>query len=132
MGSVAGNITSAGYRNIKVFGRQYKAHRLAFLYMEGKFPLEDVDHRDGNPDKNMWANLRACSTAQNVCNTRIRKDNTSGVKGVYFRKDLEKWGAKVCVNAKQIHLGFYDKLELANLVATEARELHHGAYARHI
>lgn len=132
VGDVAGYTTVRGYCVIRLLGKIRKAHRLAFLYMEGAFPENVVDHIDGDPSNNAWTNLRACSVDENAQNARLRKDSSSGVKGVHFDKRSQKWVVQVRRNSIRTNLGYYDDLELAELVATEARELYHGAYAKHI
>lgn len=132
VGTLAGSAHVSGYVHIQILGRQYKAHRLAFLHMTGKWPSEEVDHINGDRANNKWSNLRESTRTGNNQNRPMHRRNTSGVKGVSFDKKYQKWGVKVCVNSKQINLGYYDDLELADLVATEARNKYHGAYAKHV
>lgn len=132
IGTIAGGVSSSGYHSVWILGKTYQAHRLAFLYVTGNFPAQVVDHIDGNKLNNIWTNLRMCSQVENTYNRKLNKDNTSGTKGVYFNKARQKWVVQVRGQGKSGYLGLYDSLELANLVATEARELYHGAYARHL
>lgn len=131
VGAVAGHLRKDGYIHIGILGKIYKAHRLAFLYMTGDWPLGVTDHSDNNKDNNAWSNLRDCSITENMQNRKLQKNNTSGSKGVHFRKDIKKWTVQVSDKGIQRHLGFYVDKEVADLVATEARELYHGMYARH-
>lgn len=74
----------------------------------------DVDHKDGNGLNNQRSNLRTATRAQNARNRRIRTDNTSGFKGVTWRKDLGKWNAFIEIKTKRIHLGYFtDPMEAA-------------------
>ena len=108
-GNVAGIFhVSTGYWQIYVEGKTYRAHRLAFLFMEGYFPENDIDHIDRNKINNKWNNLREVSTSCNVKNSNIRSDNTSGVKGVWKNKK-NKWIAEIKV-PKKIYLGSFDNL----------------------
>lgn len=84
-----------GYLIISVDGRPYRAHRLAWFYMTGEWPKDDVDHRDTNRLNNRWSNLRAATRSQNIANCRTPKDNTSGIKGVTFDKTRQKWRAQI-------------------------------------
>ena len=99
-----------GYRHICVSGNEYKEHRLAFLYMEGKMPNE-VDHKDRVKDNNRWDNLRPSTRSLNCVNQRIRKDNTTGVKGLSFVDDNKfcKWVVRIQRNKKQVRRSFRNK-----------------------
>lgn len=113
-------------------GKCYKAHRLAFLFVTGKWPPRklDVDHEDGDGWNNKWTNLRTATRGQNNHNNhRIRSDNKSGKAGVSWAKQNKKWLARVKVDGKVIHLGHYGKLEAA-IAARRAGELKYfGKYA---
>ena len=110
-GAVAGGLSGYGYPCIRVQGRRYPAHRLAFLYMTGRFPPEQVDHINHVRDDNRWRNLRAVSHAENGKNVSLLSTNTSGHNGVYWSKLHSKWHVKMKVNQKDIHIGLYDSLE---------------------
>ena len=110
-GSVAGTIQKNGYRYITIDKLPRKASRLAFLYMNGELPEHEVDHIDRNPLNDAWINLRSCDSSQNKINRRLRKDNSSGYKGVHFNKRKSKWVARVWKNSKEIVVGSFDNLE---------------------
>lgn len=129
IGDVAGNLCS-GYINIRVFGKIYKAHRLCFLYMEGKFPDEFVDHIDMNKSNNAWSNLRESSTSENNRNVTKRANNKSGYKGVCSHGISKKWMAQATLNGKKIHLGIYDTPELAHDVYVKFAKQNHGEFYR--
>ncbi len=103
-GTVAGAL-SLGYINIGIDNKDYGAHRLAFLYMLGKFPKHQVDHKDHNRSNNTWSNLRAVTHGENARNTSKRSDNTSGVTGVSWDKTRGKWTARIKVDGKYKYLG---------------------------
>lgn len=107
VGDVAGYTAPRGYIVIGVDGRQHRAHRLAFLYMTGRWPHPEVDHRDGVIDNNRWANLREATRLQNGKNLRRSKANTSGFKGVYWDRDLHQWRAAIRVDYRSHHLGLF-------------------------
>jgi hypothetical protein len=130
-GKRAGTTNQKGYRYIQIDGKLYRENRLAFLVMTGAIP-ELVDHKNGNTEDNRWDNLREASLSQNQYNSRVPKNNTSGVKGVSWRKDRNKYQVRVSVaKGKYKTFGCFDSLELAELVANEAREKYHGEFARH-
>lgn len=88
-----------------------------------------VDHINGDVRDNRSVNLRVCTHSNNLCNQPIRRNNTSGYKGVSFRKDTKKWQAKIRVACKQHHLGYFLTKEDAALVYNEAAIRLHGEFA---
>jgi len=128
---IAGCINKAdGYRQIALNNKTYKAHRLVFLFMTGNIP-NYVDHINGNRDDNRWENLRACTSQENNRNKRLTTCLT-GIKGVTKRKDTGAYQVQIRANNKKLYLGCYYDLELAELIAQEAREHYHGEFARHV
>lgn len=92
-------------------------------------PDMEVDHINGNCiDNRRGSNLRNCTHAQNMANVRIRKDNTSGFKGVYPNKG--KWKAQIRVDGQAIYLGTYATPAEAYAVYLAAAEKHFGEFAR--
>jgi len=123
---VAGWKNKKGYYKLKIKEKAYFVHRIIFTMHTGLNP-EIVDHIDRNPSNNIFENLRAATRQQNNSNSGIRKDNTSGVKGVTWHNN--RWDVRVGFNKKRIHLGCFEDLELAELVAEMGREKYHGAFA---
>jgi hypothetical protein len=128
IGKKAGVKTKTGYRKICVNSTRHPAHRLIFLYHHGYLPFE-VDHIEGL--SNCIENLRAATHAENMRNCKISKDNTSGFKNVSWHKASQKWRVTVQINNKPLNLGVFNDIELADLVAQEARDKYHGKFARH-
>jgi AP2 domain. len=128
--SPAGADNGRGYIQIKVDGKKYYAHRLAFLYMIGEFPPEDVDHINGIKHDNRWENLRACSRSENLYNTQVRRDNSAGVKGVDWDKQRGKYVARIKINGRQTHLGRFSSLDEAKKAYDRAARENHGEFYR--
>lgn len=126
-GLLAGSKTNH-YRTIKFNGKQYGLSRIVFFMFNGYYP-ENVDHIDGDTWNNKIENLRASTPQQNNHNRRISSRNKTGVKGVSFCQQMKKYKAQITLAYKQKHLGYFDDLELAGLVADEARSLYHGSFA---
>lgn len=105
-------------------------HRVIFLMQKGYLP-KMIDHADGNPRNNKIENLREATSLQNQQNLKLPSHNTSGYKGVMWSKRSNKWLVKIKVNKKQKHIGLFEDIELADLVAQEARNKFHGSFARH-
>lgn len=121
---------SIQYRKICVDTKLYFAHRLAFLYMTGSWPVDGVDHIDRDGLNNRWLNLRPASQVTNMQNASLRKDNTSGVVGVCWSKRRNEWLARIVVNRQVIFLGWYDTLaEAAD--ARKAAERKYGFHSNH-
>lgn len=115
----AGSINQEGYRKIWVNGKCYAAHRLAFLYMTGEWPVEQVDHINNDRADNCWANLRQVSNHENRFNLAKHKKKTVGI---YRTK--RGWLAGIRVNGYQHWLGTFERLEDAIKVRREAADKH--------
>lgn len=128
-GEKAGCTSTHGYWRICINDVRYKAHRLAFLYCHGVLP-KYVDHIDHDPANNRIGNLRGASHKENLRNQKMRKNNTSGVMGVYWRNDIEKWAAQIMVDDRCIPLGTYIEMEDA-IAARENAERLYGFHVNH-
>jgi len=125
------------YLRIGIQGKPRPLHRMIFLYHHGYLP-EVTDHIDGNRMNNRIENLRNCNQSQNCLNSKHRATSTSPYKNVYLQRYQnhqdhwrKMWIVSISVNRKRKFIGSFEDVELADLVATEARDLYHGAYARH-
>jgi hypothetical protein len=127
-GSLAGSIDSHGYRQIKIDGTPYLAHRLVWFVETGNWPEGELDHRDLNPANNRFHNLRAATHAQNLRNLRVRKDNVLGIKGVRRRGAM--FDARITLNGKQHLIGRYESAEEASAAYAEASKRLHGEFGR--
>ena len=113
-GEKAGSPNTKGYVSIKIDGKQYKAHRLAWFYVYGKDPGDyEIDHEDLNKSNNRIGNLRLATRKQNNENIPTPKNNTSGVRGVSYQKTDNLWTAYIYHNKKRIHLGCFNDISLA-------------------
>jgi hypothetical protein len=130
VGEVAGYARPDGYRIIQVKGRNYRASRLAWLWMTGEWPAVYVDHINCVRDDNRWSNLRPASETQNMGNARKRADNTSGLKGVCWDAERGKWKAQIGVGGRSKGIGRFDTLEEAHAAYIAAAEKRFGEFAR--
>jgi hypothetical protein len=130
-GSKAGSVLSNGYESICLNQKRYYTHRLIFMMFNGYLPKE-IDHVDGNSLNNCIDNLREANRATNMQNIKLSKFNKSGYKNVYWHSATQKWKVQFNVNKKRMFFGSFDDLELADLVAQEARDKYHREFARHI
>jgi hypothetical protein len=128
--NVAGQIKTNGYRCIGIDGRRYLAHRLVWLYVHGRWPVDQIDHINRDPSDNSLANLREARPIDNRGNTGIRQDNASGYKGVSFCKNRRKWVAYLQIGHRNRNLGGFDTPEEAHLAYCEAAFRAFGEFAR--
>lgn len=128
IGDIAGN-NHNGYYRITINSKKYLTHQLAWLYVYGEFANSFLDHINGDRGDCRISNLRKANHTTNGYNRGKPINNTSGVKGVCWSKLSNKWLVKIGVNGKRKYLGSFEYLELAELVADEARIKYHTQYA---
>lgn len=117
-----------GYITITVNQRFYMAHRLAWFYVHGVWPDQEVDHRDVCPTNNAIANLRLANRSMNVQNIRTarRTNMSSGLLGAHLHR-CGRWMANIGINGKMKYLGLFDTKEEAHEAYLNAkRRLHEG------
>ena len=129
--SIAGCKSTDGRILIGIRGRLYKAHRIIWAMVTGKWPEKHVDHINNDPSDNRWINLRLATQSENMRNMKATKANTSGVKGVSWQKNSSKWRAYVILDGKQYHLGLFDDKENAIKARKEAADRLHGVFVKH-
>jgi hypothetical protein len=98
--------TGGGYLHGGIFNKTYFAHRVAFLWMVGRWPDPEVGHENHNRADNRWSNLIEQTHLQNLHNQVLRSTNTSGFVGV-FPTPSGTYRAHIVVNNRQIHLGTF-------------------------
>ena len=124
VGDRAGSPNGDGYLQIMVQSRKYLAHRLAWLYVYGVWPNDQLDHINRIRTDNRRANLREVSHKQNGQNKSKPSNNTSGHPGVSWYKRISKWQARIMHNYKLIHLGYFTDIEDAITARKAAEKLY--------
>ena len=129
-GKRAGRHNDSGYWRITIDGVTYRAHRLAWLYMTGEWPIDQIDHINGVKDDNRWINLRQANNSQNHANKARQKNNTSGFKGVSLDKRHQRWHAYIKKDNRRHFLGYFESREEAHRAYILAAEEFFGEFAR--
>ena len=117
-----------GYFVIYVLGKQYKAHRLAWLYMTGKWPNNHIDHINRNKIDNRFLNLREADDSNNNKNMGLKKVNTSGYKGVHYYKARSNWMAAIRADGKRKFLGYVKTAKEAGNAYDNYAKANHGEF----
>lgn len=113
--------THFGYRRVKIQGKNYRVHRLIWLYVHGHWPKEFLDHVNGDRGDNRLCNLRECDHTQNMANRRPQGGRK--LKGITkFRG--KQWIAQIRHGGRSRYIGVFDTPEEANAAyLAKAREL---------
>lgn len=126
VGAVAGGLLKTGYWRIKIDGKTYKAHRLAWMYVHGSFPSAYLDHINGDTLDNRLSNLREASNQENQQNIkRAFKSSSHGVLGATWNCQAKKWSARIKTEHKRVHLGYFDTAEQAGDAYLKAKRAMH-------
>jgi hypothetical protein len=119
------------YVTFRLQGVLVYAHRAAWAVTHGDWPVETIDHVNGNKSDNRISNLRAATHSENQRNAKQNIRIISGVKGVYWSKDRHRWYARLRYAGAYHHLGSFGTIEEAEQAVRAARELNHGEFANH-
>ncbi|EMB7599094.1 HNH endonuclease [Salmonella enterica] len=130
-GSVIGSQTWQGYYAFSLFGKKCFAHRLAWLLHYGEWSSQPIDHINGIKTDNSIRNLRLCSLSQNQFNKPTQKNNTTGVKGVYWNKRDKRYVASVQFNGKKYSAGHHKDIDSAKEAVMKLREKLAGEFTNH-
>lgn len=126
-GTEAGSLAAHGAIVIRVLGERYLAHRLAWLYVHGEFPREEIDHLNGDATYNALANLREASRSQNMRNTIRASKFARGV-----RQNGNGFAATIVDHGRRTHLGTFRTEGEAEAAYRSAAERVHGEFAQHL
>lgn len=129
-GGRAGCTNGRGYLIVGIKYKKYLVHRLIWV-MHGNDPAAVIDHINGDKLDNCIENLRASSHAENMCNAKLSKRNTSGIKGVSWSKSMRKWIGSVWHQHKIYKTPPFDSKEDCAKAVKILRDELHGAFACH-
>lgn len=123
----------AGYRSnanivVKLRGRLLYAHVVAWWFVTGEWPKNEVDHKNVDGFDNRFENLRRATRTQNACNRRASSKTGAGLKGAFTQDG--RWLGQIVVGGRQIYLGRFDTEEAAHAAYTAASRKYHGEFSR--
>lgn len=129
LGRVVGTVTKAGYVVLEADGKQYLAHRIAWLFIAGEFPSESIDHVNGDKTDNRPCNLRLATISENNHNSKAHADNLLGIKGVC---PTGKGTYRAYVSYKRrLYQTYHKTLEAAVKWVRNKRAELHGEFCHH-
>lgn len=131
-GSILGSKNSDGYLQIMINRKRYKSHRLAWFYVTGEWPKDQIDHINHDRCDNRFSNLRNASSSINSKNMSKFKNNTSGYNGVGWNKAKKKWHSYIRIDGKLKTIGYFNNIKdaaYARIITEKTVGFHenHGA-----
>ncbi len=132
-GARAGYISKQGYRLICLDYDDYFEHNLVWFVVKGEWPAEgfELDHINRCKSDNRPGNLRLATRAQNIANVEPSRRNRTGIRGVYFDTQRQKYAAQLRINGKIRSLGRFASKEEAANVLKDAHLRHWGEFSIH-
>lgn len=116
------------YYTIQIDGKKYKRGRLAYLYMTGEWPVEMIDHIDGDGTNDRWENLRSATVSENAFNHKSRAKKSSLPMGVR-ETGIGRYCARIGVNKRLITIGTFGTISEAKEAYQNARKVYYGEFA---
>jgi len=131
-GKTAGSVNKvAGYLQVRISYKPYQVHRVIWCLVTGAWPKNEIDHEDHKKANNRWGNLREATHQENGKNQPISSRNKSGVTGVSWHKQQQKWRARINIKDKgQIFLGCFEALDGA-MRARKSAEVKYNYHKNH-
>lgn len=127
VGDVCVGHDTPGYTRFKLKGKTYSAHRVAWLFVHKRWPVDCIDHINGIRTDNRIENLRECTMAQNNANRTVRR--RGGLKGAFYSKKSKRWRSIISVRNERIYLGQFSSEQEAHEACADAARKHHGEFA---
>lgn len=125
VGSVAGSVSKRGYLQIVINNKRYFSHRLAWLYVYGKYPNNNIDHINGITNDNRIENLRDVTQRTNSQNRKTHRKGS--LVGSSYCKKRNKWRSTIYFNRKRYHLGYFETaLEAHNIYLSKVQSIDKG------
>lgn len=125
IGKPAGGVSPSGYHRISVLGGYYQTHQLVWMWVYGRWPDGELDHKDRNRANNRLSNLVDGTKAMNQHNRGVQTNNCSGYRGVSWCNRTCKWVAQIRVNKKTHFLGRHTSAAKASEIYEAAKRIYH-------
>lgn len=129
-GSAAGSMDAKGYLVMSIDGRFYKLHRLAWFYVTGTWPEDQIDHRNRLKNDNRFDNLRDATNALNKANGGVYSNSSTGLRGVRYHRPSGKFQARCWFDGRRKSLGYFTSAHEAYSAYCEAAKTMYGEFAR--
>lgn len=126
-GKNAGSVAISGHINVGILNKKVYAHRIIWKMLTGEEPAQ-VDHRNNVGNDNRLRNLRSATDTQNKGNSKCRKNNSVGLKGVRLSCIPGKFNASMSQHRKKVHLGTFDTPEAAHRAYCKAAKAYFGEF----
>lgn len=131
-GSQCGSRNTRGYYQVRAPHKLYMAHRLIWVMMTGEDPGDlEIDHVNNVIDDNRWSNLRLADRSHNMFNASKARSNSSGSKGVFWRKDCSTWIGLIVADGVRYYLGRFEHKEDAITAVRKKRQELHKEFTNH-
>lgn len=129
-GARAGYVDIAtGYRLVRYRGRSYPEHHIVWLLTHGVMPAGFLDHRNRDRSDNRSTNLREATATENTQNVLAQKNSKTGIRGVYWSSQHQKWKAQISVFGRRLFIGSFDDLNEAAQARARAEKQYFGEFA---
>lgn len=119
-----------GYLRGSIGNKLILAHRAIWALQHGEWPVDQIDHINGDRRDNRISNLRCVSHKTNGRNQKRPTNNRSGAVGVHFYKKSKRWQAHITTEGKTNFLGYFDSFEDA-VEARKSAEQKLGFHSNH-
>lgn len=129
-GTVAGSLNDQGYVKLNIDRQLFAGHRLAWVWMFGTWPKNEIDHINGIRNDNRIANLREATITQQCRNSKKYKNNTSGYKGVNWSHEFQRWEARIRVEGRLQLIGRFKNIEAAAAAYSQRANEVFGEFVR--
>lgn len=130
-GKIAGTLHRSGYRQVMYKGVHYQEHRVIWCLVHGEWPDLFIDHIDRNRSNNRLENLRLATRSENSCNTVVKVNSVSGIKGVNWHKASQSWLVRLQINGVRTEIGRFSSIEEAKRAIENARLSTHKEFTNH-
>jgi len=129
-GKPVGTVDANGYARVEILTRRYLVHRLAWLYVHGRWPNSVIDHINGVGTDNRLANLREATVSQNAINATYRRKGKTLPQGVGLDRRTGRYTARLYHNRISYFLGTFETVDEARAAYLALAKEKFGEFVR--